>query len=110
MYGVSKISSEQNIMLTTFPGAQYSAQSLAEHLDVFAKAGIVVDMICQSAPRGSAVDFSFTTSYDNFAAAKADAGQRLAGSQQITFRHFVQGNRDAGSTGVAVTAYVFVKL
>ena len=35
MYGVSKISSEQNIMLTTFPGAQYSAQSLAEHLDVF---------------------------------------------------------------------------
>lgn len=68
MYGVSKISSEQNIMLTTFPGAQYSAQSLAEHLDVFAKAGIVVDMICQSAPRGSAVDFSFTTSYDNFAA------------------------------------------
>lgn len=31
MYGVSKISSEQNIMLTTFPGAQYSAQSLAEH-------------------------------------------------------------------------------
>ena len=68
MYGVSKISSEQNIMLTTFPGAQYSAQSLAEHLDVFAKAGIVVDMICQSAPHGSAVDFSFTTSYDNFAA------------------------------------------
>ena len=26
MYGVSKISNEQNIMLTTFPGAQYSAQ------------------------------------------------------------------------------------
>ena len=37
MYGVSKITSEQNIMLTTFPGAQYSAQSLAEHLDVFCK-------------------------------------------------------------------------
>lgn len=68
MYGVSKITSEQNIMLTTFPGAQYSAKSLADHLDVFAKAGIVVDMICQSAPRGTAVDFSFTTSYDNFAA------------------------------------------
>ena len=55
MYGVSKISSEQNIMLTTFPAAQYSAQSLAEHLEVFAKAGIVVDI-------------SFTTSYSNFAA------------------------------------------
>lgn len=68
MHGVSKITSEQNIMLTTFPGAQYSAKSLAEHLDVFARAGIVVDMICQSAPRGEAVDFSFTTSYANFAA------------------------------------------
>ena len=68
MYGVSKITSEQNIMLTTFPGAQYSAKSLAEHLDVFARAGIVLDMICQSAPRGEAVDFSFTTSYANFAA------------------------------------------
>ena len=68
MYGVSKITSEQNIMLTTFPSAQYSARSLAEHLDVFARAGIVVDMICQSAPRGEAVDFSFTTSYANFAA------------------------------------------
>ena len=68
MYGVSKLTSEQNIMLTTFPGAQYSAQSLAEHLKVFAEAGIVVDMICQSAPRGDSVDFSFTTSYDNFAA------------------------------------------
>ena len=68
MYGVSKITSEQNIMLTTFPSAQYRAKSLAEHLDVFARAGIVVDMICQSAPRGEAVDFSFTTSYSNFAA------------------------------------------
>ena len=71
MYGVSKISSEQNIMLTTFPGAQYNAQSFGNvfyNKDMFAKAGIVVDMICQSAPRGTAVDFSFTTSYDNFAA------------------------------------------
>ena len=71
MYGVSKITSEQNIMLTTFPGAQYSAQSLAEHLEVFAKAGIVVDMICQSAPRGTEVDFSFTTNYRNLAAVMA---------------------------------------
>ena len=68
MYGVSKISSEQDILLTTFPGAKYSAQSLAGYLKVFADAGIVVDMICQSAPRGDSVDFSFTTSYDNFAA------------------------------------------
>lgn len=68
MYGVSKITSEQNIMLTTFPNAQYSAQNLADHLNAIAKAGIVVDMISQSVPRGDKLDFSFTTSYDNFAA------------------------------------------
>ena len=67
MYGVSKITSEQNILLTTFPSAQYSAQGFAEYLNVFSEAGIVVDMICQSAPRGAEVDFSFTTSNDNFA-------------------------------------------
>ena len=38
---------------------------------MFAKAGIVVDMICQSAPRGTEVDFSFTTSYRNLAAVMA---------------------------------------
>lgn len=68
MYGVSRITSEQNMMLTTFPAAQYSAQSLAEHLSAIADAGIVVDMICQSVPRGDTLDFSFTASADNFAA------------------------------------------
>ena len=57
MYGVSKISSEQNIMLTTFPGAQYSAQSLAEHLDVFAKAGIVVGNLQEYLPQSYASVF-----------------------------------------------------
>lgn len=51
MYGVSKISSEQNIMLTTFPGAQYSAQSLAEHLDVFAKPVLCRYDLPERAPR-----------------------------------------------------------
>ena len=46
----------------------YSYGNVFYNKDMFAKAGIVVDMICQSAPRGTAVDFSFTTSYDNFAA------------------------------------------
>ena len=100
MYGVSKISSEQNIMLTTFPGAQYSAQSLAEHLDVFAKAGIVVDMICQSAPRGSAVDFSFTTSYDNPAAAKANPPLVSGGYSKIN----LFGEEMVTSCGVAARA------
>lgn len=108
MYGVSKISSEQDILLTTFPGAQYSAQSLAEHLNVFAKAGIVVDMICQSAPRGDSVDFSFTTSYDNFvavmkaipAAAKANPPLISGGYSKIN----LFGEEMVTSCGVAARA------
>ena len=108
MYGVSKITSEQNILLTTFPGAQYSAQSLAEHLEVFARAGIVVDMICQSAPRGTAVDFSFTTSYDNFtrvmqalpAAAKAHPPLVSGGYSKIN----LFGEEMVTSCGVAARA------
>lgn len=68
MYGVSKITSEENVMLATFPDVAYSASAFAKVLNVFAEAGVVVDMICQSAPRGASVDYSFTTSYDNFAA------------------------------------------
>ncbi len=66
MYGVSKITSEQDIMLITFPGAQYDTVQLAEYLDSFAKSGVNVDMICQNPPRGSVVDFSLTASYSYF--------------------------------------------
>ena len=66
MYGVSKIGSEENIMLVTFPSARYSTKSLADYLNAFAKAGVIVDMICQSTPRSDAVDFSFSASYSAF--------------------------------------------
>lgn len=82
MYGVSKITSEQNIMLVTFPDAKYSAKSLAEHLQVFADNNIVLDMICQSAPHGSKTDFSFTTSYDNFTTVMRTIPQALVGRNE----------------------------
>lgn len=66
MYGVSQIKSDQNIMLITFPDARFTPDSLSRHLQVFADLGIVLDMISQSAPHGTNMDFSFTTSADNF--------------------------------------------
>ena len=33
----------------------------------------------------------------------------MAGAQQAAFFHFMQGNRDAGGTGVAVTVHIFIK-
>jgi aspartokinase len=68
MYGVSKIHSEQNVMLITFPDASYSPEGLARHLQVFADQNIVVDMISQSAPHGTNIDFSFTTEDANLSA------------------------------------------
>lgn len=80
MNGVSKITSEQNMMLITFPGTRYDIAALAGYLNEFAEAGIIVDMICQSAPRGSVVDFSFTTSYSYFADVMKTIAARKAAS------------------------------
>lgn len=65
MNGVTKIKSEQNVMMITFTDADCRT-SLSEALQLFAENGVVVDMICQSAPRGASIDFSFTTNTDYF--------------------------------------------
>ncbi len=62
MYGVSKISVEPGVMMISVQDAAFSADSLARYLKIFADIGIVVDMISQSAPHGTQLDFSFTAS------------------------------------------------
>lgn len=59
MNGVTRISSEQDVMMITFTEAD-TASALADALTAFAQKGVVVDMICQSAPRAATIDFSFT--------------------------------------------------
>ena len=65
MYGVSKISVEPGVMMISVQDAAFSAGSLARYLQIFADTGIVVDMISQSAPHGTSLDFSFTTSSED---------------------------------------------
>ena len=62
MYGVSKITVEPGVMMISVQDAAFSAGSLARYLQIFADTGIVVDMISQSAPHGTQLDFSFTAS------------------------------------------------
>ena len=62
MYGVSKITVEPGVMMISVQDAAFSAGSLARYLQIFADTGIVVDMISQSAPHGTRLDFSFTAS------------------------------------------------
>jgi len=78
MNGVSRITSEQDIMMITFTAQ--AAQSLPEVLTAFAEKGVVVDMICQSAPRAATFDFSFTTSAGNFDAAMQTLSAFRAGA------------------------------
>ncbi|MEG0340181.1 MAG: ACT domain-containing protein [Oscillospiraceae bacterium] len=66
MYGVNKISSEQDVMLISFTDIDSKKLSLSAALLLFARNDIVVDMICQSAPRGGLLDYSFTTEYKYF--------------------------------------------
>ena len=45
MNGVTRISSEQDVMMITFTEAD-TASALADALTAFAQKGVVVDMIC----------------------------------------------------------------
>lgn len=64
MYGVSKITNAENIMLVCFTESELSF--MTEVLNALAKQGVVVDMISQTAPSGREIRFSFTASYDYF--------------------------------------------
>lgn len=83
MNGVSRITSEQDIMMITFTAQ--AASALSEVLTAFAEKGVVVDMICQSAPRAATMDFSFTMSANNFEAAIQTIGAFRANADGAPF-------------------------
>ena len=61
MYGVSKISIAPSQMMISVQDVAFNGNTLARYLKIFADTGVVVDMISQSAPHGTSMDFSFTT-------------------------------------------------
>ena len=58
MYGVSKINIEPSLMMISVQDVEFKGNSLARYLQIFADNGVVVDMISQSAPHGTTIDFS----------------------------------------------------
>ena len=60
MYGVSKINIAPSQMMISVQDVAFKGNSLARYLQIFADTGVVVDMISQSAPHGTSIDFSFT--------------------------------------------------
>ena len=79
MYGISQLSSEQNIMVVAFPAVRQSEGGPAGYLSPFAEAGVNMDMICQGLPQGDVAAMSFTTSYDNWSIVMRTLPQVTAG-------------------------------
>ncbi len=67
MHGVSKITSTDDMMLISLSDADVAF--MGKTLRDLAGAGVVVDMISQSAPLGGSICFSFTAPYSYFDAA-----------------------------------------
>jgi len=79
MNGVTRISSEQDVMMITFTEVD-TASALADALTAFAQKGVVVDMICQSAPRAATIDFSFTMPASYFESAMQTISEYRTGA------------------------------
>ena len=77
MYGVSKISIEPSLMMISVQDVEFKGNSLARYLQIFADTGVVVDMISQSAPHGTTMDFSFTASSSDLPLMKAISAANL---------------------------------
>lgn len=77
MNGVTKITTEQDIMLFSFTDAD--PETMTEVLGHLADAGVVVDMISQTVPYGGRIRFSFTAAGSFFDTALKALGETGAG-------------------------------
>lgn len=84
MNGVTKITSQLDVMMIAFTDAD-SKTALPRVLSAFAQRDVCVDMICQSAPRKSTIDFSLTTSSEYFETALQVLAQYRAETGKVPF-------------------------
>ena len=103
MNGVTRISSEQDVMMITFTEAD-TASALADALTAFAQKGVVVDMICQSAPRAATIDFSFTMPASYFESAMQTISEYRTGAGSGYSKINLFGEEMVTSCGVAALA------
>lgn len=64
MYGVTRLTGDDNIMMISIHDAD--ASLMASTLTDLAQAGVIVDMISQTPPAGTTFTFSFTASNNDF--------------------------------------------
>ncbi len=110
MYGVSKITSAEDVVLVSFP--EILPAQVPGVLSTLAEAGIVVDMISQTAPAGAGVRLGFTTSEENFEPAIQALGTNHPAGVPMISSGFTKinlfGEEMVESVGVAARALAAV--
>ena len=112
MYGVSKINIEPSLMMISVQDAEFKGNTMARYLQIFADTGVVVDMISQSAPHGTSMDFSFTASSSDLPLEQIDEmstwkDQRLNEAKEILafeLTKMVHGEEEAAKAQNAARA------
>ena len=111
MYGVSKINIETDLMMISVQDVVFRGNSLSRYLDIFAETGVVVDMISQSAPHGTTIDFSFTASSSDLplvmkaiSAANLDKDAKASPLISVGYSKLNLFGEDIKSQSVAVAA------
>ncbi len=107
MYGVSKINIEPSLMMISVQDAEFKGNTMARYLQIFADTGVVVDMISQSAPHGTSMDFSFTASSSDlpFSAANLDKDAKASPLISVGYSKLnLFGEEMVTSCGVAARA------
>ncbi len=105
MHGVSKLSTTDDIMLISYADADIPF--MAATLGALAEAGVVVDMISQTAPTGKTIRFSFTAAGGHFDTAIRVLGKDGAHSPLISGGYAkinLYGEDMVESVGVAARA------
>ncbi len=105
MYGVSKLSTIEDVMLISYADAD--VPFMAATLGALASAGVVVDMISQTAPTGKTIRFSFTAPGSHFDTAIRVLGKDGVHSPLISGGHAkinLFGEEMVESVGVAARA------
>lgn len=105
MHGVSRIQSTGNVMLIHIGDAD--AKTMVKALKQLADAGVVVDMISQTAPMGGRIRFSFTAPYADFETAVNALGGNKDVSPMISGGYsklYLFGEEMVDSVGVAARA------
>lgn len=84
MYGVSKITTADDVMLINYSDG--NILFMTKTLNALADAGVVVDMISQTAPMGNSIRFSFTASNNHF-----DTAIKVVGSESKEYAPMISG-------------------